>query len=72
MIAEATAEARKAALEFAKNSKSRLGGIHRANQGVFVILPRDAAAEGGPGMPEQNQVYKIVRVVTTVEYLLRG
>ena len=72
MIAEATAEARKAALEFAKNSKSRLGGIHRANQGVFVILPRDAASEGGPGMPEQNQMYKIVRVVTTVEYLLRG
>ncbi|HEU5311892.1 MAG TPA: SIMPL domain-containing protein [Candidatus Eisenbacteria bacterium] len=72
MIAEATAEARKAALEFAKNSKSRLGGIHRANQGVFVILPRDAASEGGPGMPEQNQMHKIVRVVTTVEYLLRG
>jgi hypothetical protein len=72
MIAEATAEARKAALEFAKNSKSRLGGIHRANQGVFVILPRDAASEGGPGMPEQNQMFKIVRVVTTVEYLLRG
>ena len=71
MIAEATAEARKAALEFAKNSKSRLGGIHRANQGVFVILPRDAS-EGGPGMPEQNQRNKIVRVVTTVEYLLRG
>jgi len=72
MIAEATDEARKAALEFAKNSKSRLGGIHRANQGVFVILPRDAAAEGGPGMPEQNQMFKVVRVVTTVEYLLRG
>ena len=71
MIAEATSEARKAALEFAKNSKSRLGGIHRANQGVFVILPRDAS-EGGPGMPEQNQRNKIVRVVTTVEYLLRG
>jgi hypothetical protein len=72
MIAEATTEARKAALEFAKNSKSRLGGIHRANQRVFVILPRDAASEGGPGMPEQNQMFKIVRVVTTVEYLLRG
>lgn len=72
MIAEATDEARKAALEFAKNSKSRLGGIHRANQGVFVILPRDAAAEGGSGMPEQSQMFKIVRVVTTVEYLLRG
>jgi hypothetical protein len=72
MIAEATAEARKAAQEFAKNSKSRLGGIHRANQGQFVILPRDATgADQGPGMVEQTQIYKTVRVVSTVEYLLR-
>lgn len=73
MIAEATAEARKAAEQFAKDSKSRLGGIHRASQGVFVILPRDASdSQGGPGMGEQGQMYKLVRVVTTVEYLLRG
>lgn len=73
MIAEATAEARKAAEQFAKDSKSRLGGIHSANQGIFVILPRDAAgSEGGPGMSEQSQIFKTVRVVTTVEYLLRN
>ena len=66
MIAEATAEARKSATQFAKDSKSRLGGIRRANQGVFVILPRDEA----PGISEQAQIFKIVRVVTTVEYLL--
>jgi hypothetical protein len=72
MIAEATAEARKAAEQFAKDSKSRLGGIHRANQGVFVILPRDAAGNEGGGMNEQTQITKTVRVVTTVEYLLRN
>jgi hypothetical protein len=73
MIAEATAEARKAAEQFAKDSKSRLGGIHTANQGVFVILPRDAAAaEQSPGMNEQSQILKTVRVVSTVEYLLRN
>ncbi len=73
MIAEATAQARKAAEQFAKDSRSRLGGIHRANQGVFVILPRDAAgSEQGPGIAEQSQMYKIVRVVTSVEYLLRN
>jgi hypothetical protein len=72
MIAEATAEARKGAEQFAKDSKSRLGGIHRANQGVFVILPRDATdTPAGPGMNEQAQITKTVRVVTTVEYLLR-
>ncbi len=72
MIAEATAQARKSAEQFAKDSKSRLGGIHRANQGVFVILPRDATAtDQGPGIAEQTQIFKTVRVVTTVEYLLR-
>ena len=68
MIAEATAEARKAAEQFAKDSKSRLGGIRHASQGVFSILPRDEA----PGINEQSQIFKTVRVVTTVEYLLRN
>jgi uncharacterized protein len=73
MIAEATSQARKAAEQFAKDSRSNLGGIHRANQGVFVILPRDAAgSDQGPGIAEQSQMYKIVRVVTSVEYLLRN
>jgi len=72
MIAHATAEARKAAEQFARDSKSSLGGIHRANQGVFVILPRDAAGEGSGSVPEASQLYKVVRVVSTVEYLLRG
>jgi hypothetical protein len=66
MIAEATSRARESAEQFAKDSGSRLGGIRRANQGVFVILPRDRA----PGVDESSQVEKIVRVVSTVEYLL--
>jgi len=72
MIAEATAQARKGAEQFAKDSRSRLGGIHRASQGVFVILPRDAAgSDQGPGIAEATQMFKIVRVVSTVEYQLR-
>lgn len=67
MIAEATSEARKAAEQFAKDSRSRLAGIRRANQGVFVILPRDEA----PGITEPSQIVKTVRVVSTVEYRLR-
>ena len=66
MIAEATARAREAADQFATDSKSRLGGIRRANQGVFEILPRDQA----PGIQEQQQIGKRVRVVSTVEYFL--
>lgn len=67
MIADATAKAREAAEQFARDSNSRLGGIKTANQGLFVILPRDQA----PGIQEQNQVHKIVRVVSTIDYYLR-
>jgi uncharacterized protein len=66
MIAEATANARQAAQQFAKDSASRLGAIRRASQGVFVILPRDQA----PGFMEENQMEKTVRVVSTVEFYL--
>jgi hypothetical protein len=67
MIAEATERAREAAVEFARDSQSGLGGIRRASQGVFQILPRDPA----PGVGEQNRIEKTVRIVTTVEYYLR-
>jgi hypothetical protein len=67
MIAEATAAARAAAQEFARDSESRLGGIRQANQGVFVILPRDQA----PGVNESDQLQKTVRVVSTIDYNLR-
>ncbi len=67
MLAEATARAREAAVEFASDADSRLGGIRRANQGVFEILPRDPA----PGVMEQNRMEKSIRVVATVEYFLR-
>jgi hypothetical protein len=66
MIAEATANARVAAAQFAKDSSSTLGAIRNANQGVFVVLPRDEA----PGIQEQQQLEKKLRVVTTVEYFL--
>jgi uncharacterized protein len=66
MIAEATASAREAAEQFAKDSGSHLGPIRQASQGVFQILPRDRA----PGVAEESQSNKTVRVVTTVEYYL--
>ena len=66
MIAEATRNARKSADEFAADSGSRVGGIRRANQGQFQILPRDNA----PGLYESQQIAKSLRVVSTVEFLL--
>lgn len=61
LIAEATAEARKSAEQFAKDSGARIGGIRSANQGVITINDRDG------GSPQ----VKTVRVVTTVEYFLK-
>ena len=66
MIAEATASAREGAEQFAKDSGSHLGKIRQASQGVFQILPRDRA----PGIMEESQINKTVRVVSTVEYSL--
>ena len=67
MIAEATSRAREGAEQFAADSRSRLAGIRRASQGVFEILPRDQAQ----GIAEGSQVQKVVRVVSTVEFILR-
>ena len=67
MVKEATANARAAAEQFAGDSRSELGGIRQASQGVFVILPRDQA----PGINEGAQLEKVVRVVSTVQYFLR-
>jgi hypothetical protein len=66
MIAEATARAREAAEQFANDADATIDGIRRANQGVFEILPRDQA----PGISQESQLVKTVRVVSTVDYLL--
>jgi uncharacterized protein len=67
MVKEATGNARAAAEQFAADSRSELGSIRQASQGVFVILPRDQA----PGVNEGAQLEKVVRVVSTVQYFLR-
>ena len=66
MIGEATARARESAEQFARDSRSSIGGIRRASQGVFEILPRDQAE----GITEASQIIKTVRVVTTIDYAL--
>ncbi|MBQ5470571.1 MAG: SIMPL domain-containing protein [Treponema sp.] len=61
MIALATENARQAAEQFAHDSHSKVGKIKTATQGLFSI--DDAAV----GLEEK----KNVRVVTTVEYMLK-
>jgi hypothetical protein len=61
MLTEAIKNARTSADQFAKEAKSTIGAISRANQGVFSVTEKD------PGSPE----YKKVRVVSTVRFLLK-
>jgi hypothetical protein len=66
MIAEATASARTGAQQFARDSGAQLGGIRAATQGSFEILGRDEV-----GYEPASQVFKKVRVVTTISYRLK-
>lgn len=66
MIAEATKNARTAADQFAQDSGAHIGGIRRAYQGVFEILPRNQA----PGSMQEGQLEKTIRVVSTIEFYL--
>lgn len=65
LVSRATAEAYKAAEQFAKDSNSRVGGIKRATQGSVQVLGRDDF------MGESEQVNKVLRVVTTIDYDLK-
>jgi hypothetical protein len=67
MIAEATAQARRAAEQFARDSRSALGRHPLGHAGLL----RDPPARPGAGISQESQVVKTVRVVTTVAYGLR-
>ncbi len=61
MIAESLENARNAADEFAKNSRSKIGKMRTASQGYFEVEDLD----------ENTPQIKKIRVVTTVEYYLK-
>lgn len=61
MIADATKNARKAAIKFAEDSESNLGKIKTASQGQFSIEDRD----------QYTPYIKRVRVVSTIQYYLK-
>ncbi|ODT88057.1 MAG: hypothetical protein ABS78_09150 [Phenylobacterium sp. SCN 70-31] len=65
MIGQATASARTGAQQFARDSGASLAGIRSATQGSFEIRGRDEIGD------ESSQVFKKVRVVTTINYRLR-
>lgn len=64
MIKEATQNARLSAEQFAADTGQKIGGIRRANQGIFEILTRD------PSVFEAESPDKTVRLVSTLDYFL--
>lgn len=67
MLIKATENAKEAAAQFAQSSKSKVGHIKYANQGMFTILPREETSSA----TEAQQIHKKVRVVSTIEYWLK-
>lgn len=65
LVSRATSEAYKSAEQFAKDSGATVGGIRRARQGSVEVLGRDSF------VGESEQVNKVLRVVTTVDYDIR-
>ncbi len=65
MLGEATQNAREAAQQFAKDSRTQVLGIANANQGLFSI----EGIEGFEGRDDSSRAKKI-RVVTTVTFYL--
>lgn len=61
MVAEATKNAREAAVKFAEDSESKLGKIKTASQGQFTIEDRD----------QYTPYIKKVRVVSSITYYIQ-
>ncbi|MFH1003933.1 MAG: SIMPL domain-containing protein [Bacteroidota bacterium] len=72
MLTEATRNAKNAAIQFAKESDTRLGNLKKANQGLFSIIDRDeflsGQSDGSYYQASCADIYKKVRVVVSVDY----
>jgi hypothetical protein len=68
MIAEANRNARLSAEQFARDSRTTVGGIKTASQGYFSVGPRDGEDCDDCGSSGGNSPFQKVRVVTTIDY----
>ncbi|WP_317898815.1 SIMPL domain-containing protein [Aurantibacillus circumpalustris] len=70
MITEAIKNAKDAAIQFTRESDTKLGKLRKANQGLFSIQDRDETFSSEEGFPRNGTsgVMKKVRVVLSVDY----
>ena len=72
MLSESTRNAKEAAIQFTKESNTKLGDLRKATQGLFTIIDRDNFLSGQTnyGM-SGSDLYKKVRVVVNVDYAIK-
>jgi uncharacterized protein len=69
MLSEATKNAKEAAIQFAKESDTKIGDLRKATQGLFTIIDRDNFLSGQTNYAiSGSDLYKKVRVVVNVDY----
>ncbi|MEO5666480.1 MAG: SIMPL domain-containing protein [Bdellovibrionota bacterium] len=68
MLAQATRDARSRAETLATNSKTKLGDLRSAQQGVFQITPENSVEVSSYGENDTSSLKKVIRGVVTVEY----
>jgi hypothetical protein len=71
MLTEAINNARTAAMQFTRESGTKIGKLRKASQGLFSISDRDnylSGESGGYYPVGESDLYKKVRVVINVDY----
>jgi hypothetical protein len=75
MLTEAIKNAKNAAIQFTKESDTKLGSLRKANQGLFSIVDRDeylsGQQDGGYYPMRGSDPFKKVRVVINVDYAVK-
>jgi uncharacterized protein len=74
MLIEAIKNAKNAAVQFTKESGTKLGNLRKANQGLFSIVDRDdylsGQTDGGYYPINGSDLFKKIRVVVNVDYTI--
>jgi hypothetical protein len=68
LVAEATANARKRADEFARSGGLKVGTLRSASQGVFQIVPPNSGDIADFGRYDTTTIDKTVKLVVSVDY----
>jgi hypothetical protein len=68
LVADATANARKRADEFARSGGLKVGTLRSASQGVFQIVPPNSGDIADFGRYDTTTIDKTVKLVVSVEY----